>query len=127
VFDDPGIVRIRNAGRPEARGNLHRCRLRAELARVLAYDLHKREARPAAQAACIAQCRRLSHRIDTTLPEPQRAGLPAAATPTTRSSWRPRFAAHADLSSRRTGPLLYFARRGALAAFRIVTPQAFGR
>jgi len=81
VFDDPGIARIRNAVGLKRAEIFIDAACEAELARVLAYDLHKRRLDAAAQAACIAQCRRLSHRIDATLPEPQRAGLPRCRDP----------------------------------------------
>ena len=62
VFDDPGIARIRNAVGLKRAEIFIDAACEAELARVLAYDLHKRRLDAAAQAACIAQCRRLSHR-----------------------------------------------------------------
>ncbi len=90
VFDDPGITRIRNAVGLKRAEIFIDAVCEAELARVLAYDLHKRKLDAAAQAACIAQCRRLSHRIDATLPEPQRAGLPRCRDPDEPGAAAPR-------------------------------------
>src|SRR5260221_655453 len=76
VFEDPGIVPIRNAvgtGRVELYVD---ALCEEELARVLARGFAKRTLDARAQAECIAQCRRLSKRIDTRLSDGGRAGLP---------------------------------------------------
>src|SRR5207302_3154021 len=100
----------------------------AELARVLAYDLHKRKLDAAAQAACIAQCRRLSHRIDATLPEPQRSGLPRCRDPEDQKFLEAALVARADFLITRDRALLHLARRPARALpFRTRTPQAVAR
>ena len=128
VFDDPGITRIRNAVGLKRAEIFIDAACEAELARVLAYDLHKRRLDAAAQAACIAQCRRLSHRIDATLPEPQRAGLPRCRDPDDQKFLEAALAAHADFLITKDRALLYFARRRSRALpFRIVTPASFLR
>ena len=128
VFDDPGITRIRNAVGLKRAEIFIDAACEAELARVLAYDLHKRKLDAAAQAACIAQCRRLSHRIDATLPEPQRSGLPRCRDPEDQKFLEAALVARADFLITKDRALLHLARRRARSLpFRIVTPQAFGR
>src|SRR5262245_25435711 len=81
VFEDPGIVPIRNAvgtGRVEVYVDAV---CEEELARVLARGFAKRTLDAAAQAACIAQCRRLAKRIDGGLPQAERAKLPVCRDP----------------------------------------------
>src|SRR5258706_12960314 len=48
----------------------------AELERVLAYDLGKHSIAPAAQAAALAQARRIAQRLETALSAAERASLP---------------------------------------------------
>src|SRR5204862_7619349 len=81
VFDDPGIVPIRNAvgtGRVEIYMDAV---CEEELARVLARGFAKRTLDARAQEACIAQCRRLSKRIEAKLSEGERRLLPACRDP----------------------------------------------
>jgi uncharacterized protein len=123
VFDDPGIARIRNAVGLKRAEIFIDAVCEAELARVLAYDLHKRKLDAAAQAACIAQCRRLSHRIDATLPESQRAGLPRCRDPDDQKFLEAALVARADFLITKDRALLHLARRRARSLpFRIVTP-----
>ena len=78
VFDDPGIRPIRNAhgtGRIELYIDAV---CEEELARVLARGFAKRTLDEKAQAACIAQCRRIAKRIDAPAP---RGMLPACRDP----------------------------------------------
>jgi len=103
VFDDPGIVRIRNAVGLKRAEIFIDAACEAELARVLAYDLHKRKLDAAAQAACIAQCRACLTASTPRCPSRSAPDCRAAATPTTRSSWRPRSPRTPTCSSRRTG------------------------
>src|SRR5258706_12312153 len=53
----------------------------AELERVLAYDLARHSLDAAAQAACLAECRRIARRIDEAAPEAERKLLPRCADP----------------------------------------------
>src|SRR5437763_9740540 len=69
VFDDPGIRRLRNAvhlGRAVVYSD---AACDAELARVLAYDLGRHSIPAAAQAAALAQARRLASPIESALSE----------------------------------------------------------
>ena len=128
VFDDPGITRIRNAVGLKRAEIFIDAVCEAELARVLAYDLHKRKLDAAAQAACIAQCRRLSHRIDATLPEPQRAGLPRCRDPDDQKFLEAALVSRADFLITKDRALLHLARRRPRSLpFRIVTPASFPR
>src|SRR5581483_3472526 len=77
VFDDPAIAPIREA---RAANRVEICideACEAELVRVLAYDLGRCALDAAAQADCLAECRRLARRIDASMPEAERARLPA--------------------------------------------------
>ena len=127
VFDDPGIRPIRRAQA------LHRAALfidevcEAELARVLARALGKRTRDAAAQAACLAQCRRLAGRFENTLSKEERSGLPQCRDPDDQKFLEAATAAHADFLVTRDRALLEMNRRRARALpFRILTPEAFG-
>ena len=128
VFDDPSVAPIKAAVAENRAEVFIDAVCEAELARVLAYDLHKRKLDAAAQAACIAQCRRLSHRIDATLPEPQRSGLPRCRDPEDQKFLEAALVARADFLITKDRALLHLARRRARSLpFRILTPQAFGQ
>ena len=92
----------------------------AELARVLAYPLGRLRLDAAAQAACLAECRRIASRGE-------RAAPPAWALPACRDPDDQKFLelardCGADLLLTKDRALLELARR---APFRIVTPRAW--
>jgi putative PIN family toxin of toxin-antitoxin system len=123
VFDDPGMVPIRNAagtGRVELYVDAP---CEEELARVLARGFAKRTLDDKAQAACIAQCRRLAHRIDTPLPEAQRKSLPACKDPDDQKLLEAALAAGAAFLVTKDRELLRLAKRR--LPFQVVTPKEF--
>jgi putative PIN family toxin of toxin-antitoxin system len=125
VFEDPGIVPIRNAvgtGRVEIYMD---ALCEAELARVLARGFAKRRLDAAAQADCIAQSRRLSKRIDTRLPDGERMGLPACRDPDDQKFLEAALAAGAQFLITKDRALLELAGRRTRVPFRIVKPAEF--
>jgi len=130
VFEDPGIVPIRNAagtGRVEIYIDAV---CEEELARVLARGFAKRPALDAqAQAACIAQCRRIAKRIDTAAPAPS-GMLPVCRDPDDQKFLEAALAAGAQFLVTKDRELLEVGKRKALRRelpFRILTPAEFRR
>jgi putative PIN family toxin of toxin-antitoxin system len=95
----------------------------AELERVLAYDFAKHTLDPAAQAACLAECRRIARRIDDAAPEAERKLLPRCADPDDQKFLELALAAHAECLVTKDHKLLELARR--TKPFRILTPRKF--
>jgi putative PIN family toxin of toxin-antitoxin system len=95
----------------------------AELERVLAYDLARHTLDPAAQAACLAECRRIAQRIDAGAPEAQRKLLPRCADPDDQKFLELALAARADVLVTKDHKLLELARR--TRPFRILNPGKF--
>jgi putative PIN family toxin of toxin-antitoxin system len=124
VFDDPGIVRIRNivgTGRAEVYVD---AACEEELARVLARGFAKRALDAKAQAECLAVCRRFSTRIDAPAPESARAGLPRCADPDDQKFLEAALAAEAHFLITKDRRLLELASWRGLP-FRILTPREF--
>jgi predicted nucleic acid-binding protein len=125
VFDDPGIVKIRNAvGTGRAEVYLDAV-CEEELVRVLARGFAKRSLDAKAQADCLAQCRRLAQRIDAPAPEAVRAGLPRCGDPDDQKFLEAALAAGADYLVTKDRKLLQLARKKGVP-FRIVTPAELG-
>ena len=125
VFEDPGMVRIRNAvgtGRVEVYLDAV---CEEELVRVLARGFAKRTLDARAQAECLAQCRRLAKRIDAAAPEAARAGLPRCGDPDDQKFLEAALAANANYLLTKDRKLLALANKRGLP-FRIVTPAEFG-
>ena len=126
VFDDPAVHRLRNAvhlGRAEIVMN---AACDAELARVLAYDLGKHSITPAAQAAALAQARRISHRIEASLSDVARKGLPRCSDPDDQKFLELAASAGAHALVTKDRALLDLARRKQRPPpFRIVRPEKF--
>src|SRR5260221_1023800 len=76
VFDDPGVRDLRIAVEKGRAGIWLDAACDAELGRVLAYDLGKHSIAPAAQAAALAQARRIAQRLQTALSAAGRASPP---------------------------------------------------
>jgi putative PIN family toxin of toxin-antitoxin system len=95
----------------------------AELERVLAYDLAKHTLDAAAQAACLAECRRIVQRVDHAAPEAERKLLPRCADPDDQKFLELALAARADALVTKDHKLLELARR--TKAFRILNPRKF--
>ena len=126
VFDDPSIRGLRNAV------HLGRARIYidaacdAELERVLAYDLGRHSIAPAAQAAALAQARRLAQRITGTLSAAERASLPQCRDPDDQKFIEAAALAGADVLVTKDRALLELNRRRTRALpFRIITPTEF--
>jgi len=124
VFEDPSIVRIRNAvgtGRVEAYIDAV---CEAELVRVLARGFAKRTLDAQAQAEALATCRRLAKRIDSAAPEAARAGLPRCGDPDDQKFLEAALAANAQFLITKDRKLLDLARKPGLQ-FRIIRPEEF--
>ena len=123
VFDDPGIRLLRDAvqlGRAEICID---AACEAELERVLAYDLGRHTLAPEAQAAALAQARRLARRIDNALTPAERAGLPRCRDRDDQIFLEAALAARADVLVTKDRALLELNRRRTRALpFRIAKP-----
>lgn len=128
VFDDPGVRRLRNAvhlGRAEV---VIDSACDAELERVLAYDLGKHSISAEAQAAALAQARRLARRVETVISVAERASLPRCADPDDQKFVELAAMAKADILVTKDRALLMLNRRRARAlAFSIRTPADFDK
>ena len=121
VFEDPGMVKIRNAvGTGQVEVYIDAV-CEEELVRVLARGFAKRTVDPKAQAECLAQCRRLAKRIDAPAPEAVRAGLPRCGDPDDQKFLEAALAAGADYLVTKDRKLLALSRKSGVP-FRIVTP-----
>jgi len=96
-----------------------------ELARVLARGFAKRTLDAKAQEACIAQCRRLSKRIEARLPEGERRRLPVCRDPDDQKFLEAALAAGAVFLVTKDRALLELAHKRARLPFRIVKPADF--
>src|SRR6266571_2231078 len=74
-------------------------------------------------AACIAECRRVARRIESPVPEAERAKLPACCDPDDQKFLEAALAARAGFLITKDRALLELAAR--VAAFRILTPEGF--
>ena len=95
----------------------------AELERVLAYDLARHTLPAAAQAASLAECRRIARRIDTPAPQTECRLLPRCADPDDQKFLDLALAARADALITKDHKLLELARR--TKPFRILHPRKF--
>jgi putative PIN family toxin of toxin-antitoxin system len=118
VFDDPGIVPIREAHAAERVEIMIDAACEAELERALGYDVGKRVVDI---AACLAECRRVAKTIGSALREAERARLPACRDPDDQKFLEAALAAGGAFLVTRDKALLELARR--IEAFRIVTPE----
>ncbi len=123
VFGEPSLAALK-AAVAERRAELFiDAACEAELARVLAYDFGKHSVDAAAQAACLAECRRLARPLQDAKPA-DCASLPRCADPGDQIFLEAALAARADFLVTRDRALLDLGRRG--LPFRIVTPDAAG-
>jgi putative PIN family toxin of toxin-antitoxin system len=124
VFDDPSVRRLRNAvglGRAQV---FMDAACDAELERVLAYDLGRHSISAEAQAAALAQARRLSRRIENTLSSAERAGLPRCRDADDQIFLEAALAAGADVLVTKDRALLELSRRRTRALpFRVSPPK----
>jgi len=126
VFRDPSTAPIKDAVAENRAEVFIDSACEAELQRVLEYDLGKRTLDAPAREACIAECRRVSLRIDSPLPEAERAQLPVCRDPDDQKFLQAALAARAHYLITRDGALLELARNRVRALpFLILTPEAF--
>jgi putative PIN family toxin of toxin-antitoxin system len=127
VFNDPGVLSLRDA---VERGQAHiymDAACDAELERVLAYDLGRHSIGPAAQGAALAHARRLSRRIENTLTAAERAGLPRCRDADDQIFLEAALAAGADVLVTKDRALLELGRRRTRPLpFRVASPEEKG-
>ena len=90
---------------------------------MLAYDLARHSLDAAAQAACLAECRRIARRVETAASEDERRQLPRCVDPDDQKFLELALAARAECLVTKDHKLLELARR--TKAFRILNPRAF--
>ena len=127
VFDDPSTAPIKAAVAADRAEVFIDAACEAELERALGYDLGKRTVDA---AACIAECRRVARRIDSLVPEAERAQLPACRDPDDQKFLEAALAARAEFLVTKDRALLELAPRAGpeqrrAAPFRILTPEGF--
>ncbi len=120
MFDDPSIAPIKAAVEANRAEVFIDAACEAELERALGYDLGKRTVDI---AACLAECLRVARRIDSPVPEAERAGLPACRDPDDQKFLEAALAARAEFLVTKDRALLDLARRP--LPFRILTPGGF--
>jgi putative PIN family toxin of toxin-antitoxin system len=118
VFDDPSVEPIKAAVAANRAEVFIDAACEAELERALGYDLGKRTVDI---AACIAECRRVARRIDSPMPQAERARLPACRDPDDQKFLEAALVARAGILVTKDRALLDLAPR--VASFRIVTPE----
>jgi putative PIN family toxin of toxin-antitoxin system len=118
VFDDPSTRPLRALLAADRAELFIDAACEAELARVLGYKLGRRTLGPAAQAACLAQCRAVAKRVQTVPPE--KGALPSCSDPDDQKLLELALAARADCLVSRDQALL--ALRTPL--FQIITADA---
>jgi predicted nucleic acid-binding protein len=122
VFGDPAIAPIRAAVAAQRAEVFIDAPCEAELERALGYDLGRKfTLHPTAQAACLAECRRVARRIEKPAPEAERSQLPACRDRDDQKFMEAALAAGADFLVTKDRRLLDLARR--TARFRIVPPE----
>jgi len=124
VFDDPRVRALRAAVEQDRAQVFMDAACDAELERVLAYDLGRHSIAAAAQAAALAQARRLSRRIENKLTAAERAGLPRCRDPDDQIFLEAALAARADVLVTKDRALLELTRRRTRALpFRVAAPK----
>jgi putative PIN family toxin of toxin-antitoxin system len=123
VFHDSGISYLKLAVEERRVEIFINAACEAELERVLAYDLSRHTLDAAAQAACLAECRRIAQRVDSVAPEAERALLPRCVDPDDQKFLELALAARADALITKDHKLLELARR--TRTFRILNPQKY--
>jgi len=120
VFDDPEVAPLRVAVAQGRARVFIDAPCEAELARVLAYPLGRVSLDAAAQAACLAECRRATGAGDGAAPLD--CALPRCRDPEDQKFLELARACRADLLLTKDRALLELARR---TPFRILTPRAW--
>ena len=130
VFDDPGVAPIREALAADRVEIVIDAACEAELERALAYDFGRRTRDARAQAACLAECRRIARRIDVPVAEAERARLPVCRDRDDQKFLEAALAAGAQILVTKDRALLELARHGTRSRrrsppFRILAPAEF--
>jgi putative PIN family toxin of toxin-antitoxin system len=124
AFGDPSVAAIKSAVAAGSAEVFIDSECEAELERALGYDLGKKfTLHPTAQAACLAECRRVAQRITTPAPDAERAQLPACRDKDDQKFMDAALAAGAHFLVTKDRQLLDLARR--TARFGILPPEAF--
>ena len=121
VFHDPGMSFLKREVEEKRIEIFIDAACEAELERVLAYDLARHTLDAAAQGACLAECRRIARRIETTAPEAERRLLPRCLDPDDQKFLELALAARAECLVTKDHKLLELARR--TKTFRIRKPS----
>jgi len=123
VFRDSSLLHLKKAFSEGQAEILIDAACEAELERVLAYDFVRHTLDGAAQAACLAECRRIARRIDTAAPEAERKLLPRCADPDDQKFLDLAWAVGADVLVTKDRALLDLAPRVAkLGRFLVSSP-----
>ncbi len=123
VFRDAEIAPIRLAVEEKRAEIFIDAACEAELERVLAYPLGRHSIDAAAQAACLAEARRIARRIDTAAFESGRKQLPLCRDPDDQKLLELALASCAQFLVTKDHALLELAKR--VQPFRILTPRKF--
>ena len=123
VFGDLSVLYLKKAFSDGKIEILIDAACEAELERVLAYDLARHTLEAPAQAACLAECRRIAIRVDAPAPEADCRLLPRCADPHDQKFLELALAARADALLTKDHKLLELARR--IDAFRVAHPKKF--
>ena len=121
VFHDSSLLYLKRAHAEGKTEIVIDTACEAELERVLAYDLARHTLDAAAQAAALAECRKVVKRIDTAAPEEERKRLPRCVDADDQKFLELALAARADILITKDHKLLELARR--TRQFRIVPPK----
>ena len=124
VFGDPALAPLKAAVAERRAEIFIDAACEAELARVLAYDLGKHSLDAAAQAACLAECRRIARPVQNAEPT-ECSSLPRCADSADQVFLEAALAARADFLVTRDAALLELARRHGLP-FQIVRSAPIG-
>jgi putative PIN family toxin of toxin-antitoxin system len=117
VFDDPALAPLKAAVAERRAQIFIDAACEAELARVLAYDLGKHSLNDVAQAACLAECRRIAQVVENA-DAAECSSLPRCADRADQVFLEAALAARADFLVTRDAALLELAQRS--MPFRIV-------
>ena len=123
VFNDSSVLHLKKVVSEGQAEIFIDAACEAELERVLAYDLARHTLDAAAQAACLAECRRIARHVDTSAPPDECKLLPRCADPDDQKFLALALAARADVLITKDHKLLELARR--TKPFRILHPRKF--
>ena len=123
VFNDLSLLYLKRAFLERKTEIFIDAACEAELERVLGYDLARHSLDADAQAACLAESRRIAQHVGGAAPEAERERLPRCVDPDDQKFLELALAAQADALVTKDHKLLELARR--TKAFRILNPRRF--